>query len=1284
MFPSLSTTPFPEILVHHESKTLHVPDALGVATGGYHKLNVVTPYDMVAFATTVGITGVQEYHVGGFAQDIKFTVAMIRDKRKLLHEIHLSPTWAFYALASPTLLKILYRSGTLQSTYEHVVMTSDDAIDLVLALNHMSERISRGQALQDELRAWENNVQHVLAIADEYMQKISNAPLQRWCADAQARIRCLNMDTEMEKNGFKSSQREHVLKKESLLVESFIRLYTEQASSLEYIGMQCGMHSLKDLTRYSTEQPVVLREERQSCKDWLYTMTGRYVRMLCARAGVTKQRAMRGCHNAFTTVCASVAYRATKVMLSVPFNWVNALNTYTWLVAAVNIMVLIQNYRRDHQKKEMYINNLETQSIIRNYFAHLEQYIVNFQPRDTPFEVVKARFDEEFPEYNVMFKDIYRERIQFQSADEGKAMCKIFAGMILVMMVFDAARADLMYKSFTQVRGLFNTLYDSANPFSIMFQSDRSSSSTMDVIIQEPKPQLPSNNACTFDTWFRNCVNADSVLPVLPDCDMLDFTRDEATSVVASITSSTKREFIIRGFVGSGKSTYLPHLLTKYGKVLLCEPVRVLASNVFDALSGNPFHQSPTLLMRGLTKFGSGKIVVATSGYAANYYNSCRHRLNEFAYIVFDEAHQHTAANFMLRSILDVIGYEGTILHVTATPIGREIPFRTMHPVTVVNVSNLSFEDFAIGQKRKVKHDVYGKGENVLVYVASYNDVDRLSSLLTEKQIRVRKVDARTVASVTNILCDGTREDPLYLVATNIIENGVTLNVDVVVDFGLSVKPCINTLQRRMDYVKSPITWGQRIQRNGRVGRYKEGFCLNINDVHRTPPTISEEIALETAMLCFASNVPPIFDNVDTTLFAKVTRAQVQTAQMFELPLYITIPLISDTGAIQQDIYHVLKRFLLREGSIPITPDITYLSTAATWRTLGEYFPDMSETDVLRHEKIPFFIREFGETSYRNLAEAIRKARSKSLGARGKLYGDVSATALILQTDPGALDRSITIVETELVAQRAKLEDLNHHVHESSGMFQRYTAQLSQCLRGRYQTDQIQSNIDTLSNMRARLVGYRQVIEDVEVDKMPNFVEANPDITMIIDFQSDTTKGDGFVKHGVRGVYNYTRIASDALSMIVVAFVVLYYVISYFLREMKHTISFEASGRRRNRLHLRDNKMVKGGYMWSGPSDDLANEFGPGYALKRDKFSEKKARRHIQDNAEPRTNMGVKLAPFQVFYGFDVSDYDVLELFDPVTGLKVEVDPKATAAEITEEINDVPFDTMNWANTHMP
>nr|YP_851204.1 6K2 [Blackberry virus Y] len=67
----------------------------------------------------------------------------------------------------------------------------------------------------------------------------------------------------------------------------------------------------------------------------------------------------------------------------------------------------------------------------------------------------------------------------------------------------------------------------------------------------------------------------------------------------------------------------------------------------------------------------------------------------------------------------------------------------------------------------------------------------------------------------------------------------------------------------------------------------------------------------------------------------------------------------------------------------------------------------------------------------------------------------------------------------------------------------------------------------------------------------------NPNITMIIDFQSDRTKADGFVKHGINGIYNYTKIASDTFSLLLIACVVIYYVVQYFFREMKSHITFE-------------------------------------------------------------------------------------------------------------------------------
>ncbi|MCA7081900.1 helicase C-terminal domain-containing protein, partial [Staphylococcus aureus] len=67
----------------------------------------------------------------------------------------------------------------------------------------------------------------------------------------------------------------------------------------------------------------------------------------------------------------------------------------------------------------------------------------------------------------------------------------------------------------------------------------------------------------------------------------------------------------------------------------------------------------------------------------------------------------------------------------------------------------------------------------------------------------------------------GTADKKHFLVATNIIENGVTLDIDVVVDFGIKVQPTLDCDNRMISYRKVSISYGERIQRLGRVGRLK-------------------------------------------------------------------------------------------------------------------------------------------------------------------------------------------------------------------------------------------------------------------------------------------------------------------------------------------------------------------------------------------------------------------------------------------------------------------------------
>ncbi|MCA7081912.1 DEAD/DEAH box helicase family protein, partial [Staphylococcus aureus] len=64
----------------------------------------------------------------------------------------------------------------------------------------------------------------------------------------------------------------------------------------------------------------------------------------------------------------------------------------------------------------------------------------------------------------------------------------------------------------------------------------------------------------------------------------IEFTRSQAAAIALQIAHADESDFLIRGNVGSGKSTGLPFHLSKKGSVLLIEPTRPLTENVTSHL----------------------------------------------------------------------------------------------------------------------------------------------------------------------------------------------------------------------------------------------------------------------------------------------------------------------------------------------------------------------------------------------------------------------------------------------------------------------------------------------------------------------------------------------------------------------------------------------------------------------------------------------------------------------------------------------------------------------------
>nr|YP_004063675.1 CI protein [Passion fruit woodiness virus] len=595
---------------------------------------------------------------------------------------------------------------------------------------------------------------------------------------------------------------------------------------------------------------------------------------------------------------------------------------------------------------------------------------------------------------------------------------------------------------------------------------------TVDFDLDTNKPATSVSFDVKFEDWWNRQLQQNRVVPhYRTSGDFMEFTRETAAQVANAIKTSSSTEFLIRGAVGSGKSTGLPHHLSKKGKVLLLEPTRPLAENVSKQLGKDPFYHHVTLRMRGLSVFGSSNITVMTSGFAFHYYVNNPGQLAEFDFIMIDECHVLDSSTIAFNCALKEFEFAGKLIKVSATPPGRECEFTTQHPVKLKVEEHLSFQNFVQAQGSKSNADMVQHGNNLLVYVASYNEVDTLAKYLTEKQYKVTKVDGRTMQmGNVEIVTSGTAEKPHFVVATNIIENGVTLDIDCVIDFGLKVVAELDTDNRCVRYNKRPVTYGERIQRLGRVGRCKPGFALRIGHTEKGMEEIPEFIATEAAFLSFAYGLPVTTQNVTTNILSNCTVKQARNALNFEITPFVTTHFIKYDGSMHPEIHKLFKPYKLRESEMLLSKLAIPFQYTNQWITVKDYDRQGIRLHCPEGTRIPFFVNGIPDKLYEMLWETVCKYKSDAGFGR---ISSVNATKIsyTLSTDPSAIPKTIAIIDHLLSEEMMK----KNHFDTIGSTITGYSfslAGIAEGFRNRYLRDYTGQNIATLQQARAQLLEF--------------------------------------------------------------------------------------------------------------------------------------------------------------------------------------------------------------------
>nr|NP_734413.1 CI protein [Peanut mottle virus] len=601
---------------------------------------------------------------------------------------------------------------------------------------------------------------------------------------------------------------------------------------------------------------------------------------------------------------------------------------------------------------------------------------------------------------------------------------------------------------------------------------------TIDFELEGSEASSSTVMSAKFSDWWYKQLETNRVVPHYRiGGEFVEFTRKTAAEVVNNMRASNASEFLVRGAVGSGKSTGLPHLLAQKGRVLLLEPTRPLAENVCKQLRQAPFQQNPTLRMRGLTTFGSSNIVIMTSGFALHYYANNPTKLQEYDFVMIDESHTMDASAMAFYCLVREYNFQGKIIKVSATPPGKECEFKTQFDVALLIEEDLSFQQFAQSQGQGGNADMTKHGDNILVYVASYNDVDQLAELLIRGNHFVTKVDGRTMKmGSTEIVSKGTASKKHYIIATNIIENGVTLDVDVVVDFGQKVVAELDGDSRCMRYRKVAVSYGERIQRLGRVGRVKKGTALRIGHTEHGISEIPASISTEAAFLCFAYGLPVITHNVTVSILANCTVQQARTMMLFELSPFFLADLVKYNGSMHPEVHKLLKPYKLRDSEIELCKLAIPNSSIGRWLSVHEYAKLGIKIHAVDSVRIPFAGRGIPDKLYSELWHIIQEHKHEA-GFGRLTSASASTIAYTLSTDPEAIPRTIALLDNliaEEMQKKAHFEALN-----STLCSQRFTLKnIVDTVRQRYMKDHSKHNIEVLQSARSQILEFNSATHD--------------------------------------------------------------------------------------------------------------------------------------------------------------------------------------------------------------
>nr|UQZ09762.1 polyprotein [Tomato mild mottle virus] len=1218
-YPHVREAPSCIHLVAHQFQLIHCLGQFGTSASGWHQLEFSNVGEIVDWSCIAAEGKMLDYSIGGLATDILSNPSWIWDKEAFSKCFYTNMENTLAMLSTPSTLWLLSVAVKRHEVVRYVLAKGENFVELWARIEYLGKYLHLFQDHEESIRAYAKLMRGFLDTFAELDGPDNDPIVVKW----KELVRELDVYERHEA--------------EWLKYESWDRVMMEKKEAIGIVSLELLYRDLIIRQRHALFSRFGWQFQRCAGK---FSNAGY---LLDVHRAAKVERGYKECVNAVPGIVVDACVRVYSAC------W----NTFVYCFYVPKILIKAVCYQSYAVACDGFVALFKSklgQCLLMGFVTAMGTMMANW--------IIS------------LFRAFVRERRKLQSVERKISECEGDETLVLethskeketwlmrwlaifsmFMYVIDVDWGNSLHNSVMKVKGLYalwqhdERVYIQHGSWADEVEEELKNNmlfSTFEVQAPDNLPMAVAKDM-GFDVWFSHaCSYGQTAIDPTTSGKLVSITALESQQmeVVDLIRLHEDRDYRVHGDVGTGKSTRFPLLLSQFGRVLLLMPTRTLAESCWNSIR-QVASVDPSLAYRHRFHTGTAPVSIMTYGYALAYFMANPNELSRYSFAVCDEIHTFPSSVFPFFTWAFERYKSLKFLKTSATHIGSTHECRPRFEIEVIALPEIGMSKWADMQGSGTTSDAGTHGDTILVFVASYNDVDLISNKLIKKGIDVLKVDARNMRNDADVMSQVAklRGKIKYVVATNIIENGVTLDVDVVVDFGYKIVPMIDSNNRETRLVRQRISRGERVQRMGRVGRFKNGVFIRFGDAPLQEAKPNEVTATEAALKCYAEGIRVTPAHVCVEAIGEVTMQQAVTASKFELNQILIAHLAAPDGSLPRPVFELIKKMQLRAGTIKVSERYP-AGTGSNWRTLDSYIKLSQEDQQFGSKKVPWFSSDLSLDFMKQLAVAVEQSLSVIKTSIKLEVVNPMVIAHKISTNEVNVHESRMLVGALLTQTKQKRETIQHAVANSCG-----NPLLE--LPMRWYKGKTKATLDRLERQEATL----QVIHDnlgrvnaqSDYDQLVKFIEENPDCGAYLEAHSKQE----FLEEKVLEL-NKKRIQPKILFPIVLGCVLAASAGGYYLLRQRKKSELELHGKSK-RIRLQRDKRSDAFHLHA-PEDDFTEEYGVDYSwdVIEGRISKAEKTRRLKEKGREPNEMERTPNVFKLIYGFNPSQFDQIMLALP-------------------------------------